>query len=51
MEKINLEEKFSLFNEHWSPKVLGDLNGRQVKIAKVKEIGCTVFSISMRSSA
>jgi mannose-6-phosphate isomerase-like protein (cupin superfamily) len=36
MEKINLEEKFSLFNEHWSPKVLGDLNGQQVKIAKVK---------------
>ena len=36
MEKINLEEKFSLFNEHWSPKVLGDLNGQQVKIAKLK---------------
>jgi len=36
MEKINLKEKFSLFNEHWSPKVLGDLNGQQVKIAKVK---------------
>jgi len=36
MKKINLEEKFSLFNEHWSPKVLGDLNGQQLKIAKVK---------------
>ncbi|MDA9262488.1 cupin domain-containing protein [bacterium] len=36
MKKINLEEKFSLFNDHWSPKVLGEMNGQQVKIAKVK---------------
>ena len=36
MKKINLEEKFSLFNDHWSPKVLGEMNGQHVKIAKVK---------------
>ena len=36
MKKINLEEKFSLFNDHWNPKVLGEMNGQQVKIAKVK---------------
>lgn len=36
MKKINLNEKFSLFNDHWNPRVLGDLNGQQVKIAKVK---------------
>ena len=36
MKKINLEEKFSLFNDHWSPKVLGEMNGHNVKIAKVK---------------
>jgi mannose-6-phosphate isomerase-like protein (cupin superfamily) len=36
MKKINLNEKFSLFNDHWSPKVLGEMNGQQVKIAKVK---------------
>ena len=36
MKKINLEEKFNLFNDHWSPKVLGEMNGQHVKIAKVK---------------
>jgi mannose-6-phosphate isomerase-like protein (cupin superfamily) len=36
MEKINLHQKFSLFNEHWSPKIAGELNGQQVKIAKVQ---------------
>lgn len=29
-------QKFSLFEDHWSPKVIGELNGQQVKIAKVK---------------
>ena len=34
MEKVNLHEKFELFTEHWSPKVAGELNGQQVKLAK-----------------
>jgi len=36
MEKINLQEKFSLFSEHWSPKIVGELNGQHVKLAKLK---------------
>lgn len=36
MEVINLHQKFSLFKDHWSPKVIGELNGQQIKIAKVK---------------
>lgn len=36
MNKINLLEKFSLFNEHWSPKIVAELNGQQVKLAKLK---------------
>jgi len=36
MEKINLEQKLSLFSEHWSPKIVGELNGQQVKLAKLK---------------
>jgi len=36
MEVINLENKFSLFTDHWSPKVIGQLNGQAVKLAKVK---------------
>ncbi len=36
MNKINLSEKFSLFNEYWSPKIVGELNGQYVKLAKFK---------------
>ncbi len=34
MNKVNISEKFSLFNDHWSPKIVGELNGKQVKLAK-----------------
>jgi len=34
MDKVNLLEKFSLFSEHWSPKIAGELNGQQVKLVK-----------------
>lgn len=36
MEKVNLEQKFSLFADHWSPKIVGELNGQHVKLAKLK---------------
>ena len=36
MEKVNLLQKFALFNEHWSPKIVGELNGQQVKLAKLQ---------------
>jgi hypothetical protein len=26
MEKVNLAEKLNLFSEHWSPKIVGELN-------------------------
>ena len=38
MEKVNLEEKLSLFSEHWSPKIVGELNGQHVKLAKLKGV-------------
>ena len=36
MEKINIEEKLSLFNEYWSPKIIGEVNESYVKLAKLK---------------
>ncbi len=36
MEKVNLAQKLSLFGQYWSPKVVGELNGQQVKLAKLK---------------
>lgn len=35
METVNLAEKFSLFHEHWTPKIVGELNNQQVKLAKL----------------
>ena len=36
MNKINLTQKLSLFSEHWTPKIIGALNGQQVKLVKLK---------------
>ena len=36
MNKINLNEKFGLFDEYWSPKLVGELNGQYIKLAKFK---------------
>jgi mannose-6-phosphate isomerase-like protein (cupin superfamily) len=34
MEKVNLVDKLGSFNEQWSPKIVGELNGQQVKLVK-----------------
>ena len=36
MKKVNLLHKFSLFNDHWNPKIVGELNDQQVKLVKLK---------------
>ena len=36
MDKVNLIEKFGKFHELWSPKIVGELNGQHVKLAKLK---------------
>ena len=36
MDKVNLAQKFALFSEYWSPKVVGELNGQLVKLVKFK---------------
>jgi mannose-6-phosphate isomerase-like protein (cupin superfamily) len=36
MEKINLAEKLSSFQDHFSPKIVGDLNDHQVKLVKLQ---------------
>nr|WP_298110131.1 cupin domain-containing protein [uncultured Pseudomonas sp.] len=36
MNKINLQEKFELVDGYWSPKIVGELNGQYVKLAKFK---------------
>jgi mannose-6-phosphate isomerase-like protein (cupin superfamily) len=34
MEKVNLEERFARIQEHWKPRIAGELNGQQVKLVK-----------------
>jgi len=36
MEKVNLNQKYELFNEFWTPKIVGELNGQYVKLAKAQ---------------
>ena len=36
MNVINIKEKFKLFSEHWTPKKIGELNGQQLLLAKIK---------------
>ncbi len=36
VQKVNLNEKFKTFSDHWHPRLLGKLNGQEVKIARLK---------------
>ena len=36
IQSINLLNKFSLFSEEWTPKIIGELNGQHVKLCKLK---------------
>ena len=34
MDKVNIGEKLGLFSDHWNPRIVGELNGQHVKLAK-----------------
>lgn len=36
MELVNINEKLSQFSDHWSPKIVGELNDSHVKLVKLK---------------
>ena len=35
-KKINIQDKLSLFNDHWNPRIIAELNKQHVKLAKIK---------------
>jgi mannose-6-phosphate isomerase-like protein (cupin superfamily) len=35
MDRVSLSEKFAAIDEHWSPRIVGELNGQHVKVVKV----------------
>ena len=36
MAKVNFQDKFSKFTEHWTPKVIAEMNDYQFKLVKVQ---------------
>lgn len=36
VSKVNLAGKFAGFHDHWSPKIVGELNGQHVKLVKFR---------------
>lgn len=34
VNKVNLAEKLATFTEHWQPRIVGELNGQHIKLAK-----------------
>lgn len=36
MDKVDLSEKLMLINDHWNPRIVGELNGQHVKLVKFK---------------
>jgi len=37
IEPINIMNKFTLFNEEWTPKIIGELNDQYIKVCKLKD--------------
>ena len=35
-DKVSLADKFASFTDHWSPKIVGELNGQEVRLAKLQ---------------
>lgn len=38
ISKVSIKEKFSLFHDHWNPRIVGELNGQHVKLAKIQGV-------------
>ena len=36
LSKKSIQEKFDLFNDYWSPRIVGESNGQLIKLAKLK---------------
>ena len=34
IEKVNIKDKLKQFSDHWSPKIIGELNGQHIKLVK-----------------
>jgi mannose-6-phosphate isomerase-like protein (cupin superfamily) len=37
-QKVRLAEKFAAIHDHWNPRIVGELNGQQVKLVKIRGV-------------
>lgn len=35
LDRITLDEKFAQFQDHWTPRIIGELNGQHVKVVRM----------------
>lgn len=35
MKKVNISEKLNQINDHWNPRIVGELNGQQIRLVKI----------------
>ena len=50
-EKVNLEEKLAVFDEHWCPRIVGELNGQHVKLVRILGGFSSVTATTRKSSS
>jgi mannose-6-phosphate isomerase-like protein (cupin superfamily) len=36
VKKVNIADKLNQFDDHWNPRIIGELNGQHIKVAKLK---------------
>lgn len=36
IQKVIIADKLALFNDHWNPRIAGELNGQLIKLAKIQ---------------
>ena len=36
MKKVNISEKLELIHDYWNPRIIGELNGQQIRLVKIK---------------
>ena len=46
MEVVNLNEKLSKITEHWSPKIVGEVNESYVKVVKLKALSSGITTMT-----
>ena len=50
-EKVNIAQKLAQFHDSWSPKIVGELNGQQLKLVKFRASSSGTITSTRTSSS